>query len=333
MDEKPSVFTKPVVLCSIACVCCALWGSAYACVKLGYVMFAVDTTHTPSIILFAGMRFFLAGILAVAIGSVASRRFLRPKTVRTWGHVAQLSLLQTIIQYFLFYIGLANATGVKSSIIGSSSVFVSLLVAALLFRQEELTARKLLGCVIGFAGVVLVNLNQGSFGGGFHLTGEGFIFLSTVSYAFSSVYLKRFSTEDDPVLLSGWQFILGGLVMIVCGTAFGGHAVPQTPLAPLMLFYLGCISAVAYSLWGILLKYNPVSRVSVFGFMTPVFGVALSALLLREHSQTLGLFSLAALLLVCCGIYIVNGPQKQKGAQKDILREEKISVGGNEHDL
>ena len=333
MDDKSVVFTKPAVLCALACVCCALWGSAYACVKLGYVMFSVDTTHTPSIILFAGMRFFLAGLLAVAIGSVAARRFLRPKTTRTWAHVAQLSLLQTIIQYFLFYIGLANATGVKSSIIGSSSVFVSLLVAALLFRQEELTARKLLGCVIGFAGVVLVNLNQGGFGGGFHLTGEGFIFLSTVSYAFSSVYLKRFSTEDDPVLLSGWQFIVGGLVMMLCGAAFGGRVAPQAPLAPLMLFYLGCISAVAYSLWGILLKYNPVSRVSVFGFMTPVFGVVLSALLLQEHSQTLGLFSLAALLLVCCGIYIVNGPQRQKSTQGDILKGENNSIGGNEHDL
>ena len=331
MDQKSAFFTKGAVLCALACVCCALWGSAYACVKLGYALFAVDTAHTPSILLFAGLRFFLAGILAVTIGSVAARCFLRPQKARTWGHVVQLSLLQTIIQYVLFYIGLAHATGVNSSIIGSSSVFVSLLVAALLFRQEQLTGRKLLGCAIGFAGVVLVNLNQGSLGS-FHLTGEGFIFLSTVSYAFSSVFLKRFSSEDNPVLLSGWQFVVGGLVMILCGAALGGRVAPQSPAALLMLFYLGCISAVAYSLWGILLKYNPVSRVTIFSFMTPVFGVLLSTLLLGERSGGAWPVTLGALTLVCCGICIVNGPQQKKRTEK-AQKNEPPSSGGTDYDL
>lgn len=332
MCEKNSVLTKVSVMCLLACVCCALWGSAYPCVKIGYNLFSVDTQHVPSIILFAGMRFTLAGLLAVAIGSVAERRALVPKRRRTWGRVVHLSLLQTIIQYFLFYIGLANTTGVKGSIIGASSVFVSLLVTAFLFRQEEMTARKFIGCLIGFAGVVLVNLNQGGLGGGVRLTGEGFIFLSTVSYAFSSVYLKRYSAEDDPVLLSGWQFMVGGCVMMAAGAVFGGRAAAVSPLSFLMLLYLGCISAVAYSLWGILLKYHPVSRVAVFGFMTPVFGVALSALFLRENSHALGPTSLAALALVCVGIYAVNSTKAQKAALGDTIKE-KTQVGGEEDDV
>ena len=72
-----------------------------------------------------------------------------------------------------------------------------------------------------------------------------------------------------------------------------------------MLLYLAMVSAVAYSLWGILLKYNPVSRVSVFGFLNPVFGVLLSAIFLQE-TGTLHASSIAALLLVCLGIYVVN---------------------------
>ena len=319
--KKPfsAVLTKPAAVCLLACVCCALWGSAYPCVKLGYLLFGINTQHTPSIILFAGMRFFLAGVLAVLIGSAAARRPLLPRRRRTWSHVAQLSLLQTILQYFFFYIGLAHTTGVKASIIGASSAFVALLIAALGFRQESLTGRKLLGCALGFAGVVLVNWNQGGLDGGFHITGEGFIFFSTVSYAFSSVFLKRFSSEDDPVLLSGWQFITGGAVMALCGGAMGGHLGQVSAPAALMLLYLGCVSAVAYSLWGILLKYNPVSRVAVFSFMTPVFGVLLSAALLHENAQALGLTSLAALALVCAGIYIVNGGAP-KGAPRNILK-------------
>ncbi len=70
--------------------------------------------------------------------------------------------------------------------------------------------------------------------------------------------------------------------------------------------YMGFLSAVAYTLWGVLLKYNPVSRVTIFGFMNPMFGVLLSALLLGESGQALNLHTLAALLLVCLGIYVVN---------------------------
>ena len=236
MRKENPILSKPLIVCFLACICCALWGSAFPCVKIGYTLFSVDTQHTPSIILFAGMRFFLAGILALLIGSLAAKTFLVPKSRRTWNHIAKLSILQTILQYFLFYIGLANTTGVKASIIGSANAFVALLIAVLLFHQESMTTRKLVGCVFGFVGVVLVNLNQGSLDGGFHLTGEGFIFLSTVSYAFSSVFLKRYSAKDHPVLLSGWQFMLGGLVTIVAGIAAGGHVHPSGAIALLMLF-------------------------------------------------------------------------------------------------
>ena len=214
-SPSPSCFlTKLPIVCLLAGICCALWGSAFPCVKIGYVLFSVDTSHVPSVILFAGTRFFLAGILAILIGSVTIRKPLMPRSRRTWRHILHLSLLQTILQYIFFYIGLAHTTGVKGSIIGASNAFAALLVAALLFRQETLTGRKLLGCVLGFSGVVLVNLGQGGLDGTFQITGEGFVFLSSISYAFSSVFLKRYSAEDDPVLLSGWQFAVGGAVMM-----------------------------------------------------------------------------------------------------------------------
>ena len=85
-----------------------------------------------------------------------------------------------------------------------------------------------------------------------------------------------------------------------------GHITKVTPSGIGLLVYLALVSAVAYSLWGILLKYNPVSRVTVFGFMNPVFGVLLSALLLGETDQASGILGLLSLLLVSVGIYVVN---------------------------
>ena len=306
MPLHTSILSKTGIVCLLACICCALWGSAFPCVKIGYTLFSVNTQHVPSIILFAGTRFFLAGILAILIGSFLSKTILIPKSLSTAKRIIKLSFLQTMIQYFLFYIGLAHTTGVKASIIGSSNVFVSLLVAVFLFHQEKMTMRKLAGCILGFFGVLLVNLNQGGLSGGIQFMGEGFLFLSTVSYAFSSVFLKIYSKDDHPVLLSGWQFIVGGAIMMILGFLFGGQITPTAPASFLMLFYLGCISAVAYSLWGILLKYNSVSRVTVFSFMTPVFGVLFSTVFLQEVAQSAGFFTITALILVCCGIYAVN---------------------------
>ena len=81
-----------------------------------------------------------------------------------------------------------------------------------------------------------------------------------------------------------------------------------------MLVYLVFISAVAYTLWGVLLKYNPVSKVTVFGFMNPVIGVILSAAILREQEQSSGLVCVLSLILVSAGIWLVNRGKEEEQA-------------------
>ena len=170
----------------------------------------------------------------------------------------------------------------------------------------------MLGCIVGFAGVVLINLSGSNVDMSFNLTGDGFIFISAIAYALSSVLIKKYSAKSDPVMLSGYQFTAGGLVMIVMGGRIHTASMP----AMILLIYMALISAVAYTLWGILLKYNPVSKVSIFGFTNPVFGVILSAIILRE-GNVFGMKDLIALVLVSIGILIVNWAkpvgEKEKG--------------------
>lgn len=308
---KEETMKKTWVVCLCAMVCCLLWGSAFPCVKIGYQLFQIPSDGTATQILFAGCRFTLAGILAVIIGSFMQGSFLFPKK-SSWGMVLKLSGMQTILQYIFFYIGLAHASGVKSSIIEATNVFFSILVASLLFRQEKLTSKKIFGCILGFAGVVLINLNGAGLDSGMTLAGEGSILLSAVAYAFSAVFIKRYSKYENTVALSGYQFLIGGVIMMLIGFVAGGRITHITGGGMVMLLYLAFISAVAYSLWGILLKYNPVSRVSVFGFMNPVFGVILSAWFLQEKEQALGIKSVVSLILVCVGIYVVNHVKKQE---------------------
>lgn len=199
----------------------------------------------------------------------------------------------------------------SSSIIEASANFLAILFAALAFRTEKLDVAKVLGCVLGFAGVALVNLSGAGGTFGFTLDGEGFILASTVAGALSTCLIGIFSREHNGVLLAGWQFLVGGLALTAIGFLMGG-ALSPTAIAPAiaLIIYMAFISAVAYSLWSRLLAVNPVSRVSVFGFMNPVFGVLLSALLLGEGAGTSPVTVIVALLLVCGGIIIVNKPKK-----------------------
>lgn len=302
-NKTEQFMQKTFVVWLGAMLCCALWGSAFPCIKLGYTYFDISSTDTASQILFAGYRFTLAGILTIIIGSLLTKKFIYPSR-KAIGKVFCLSMLQTVIQYLFFYIGLANTSGVKASIIEAVNVFLAIFVASLIFKQEKLSMSKLLGCVVGFVGVVLINMN----GLDFHMSilGEGFIFISATAYAFSSAYIKRFSETENPVMLSGYQFTLGGIIMIIAGFVMGGKVTEISPKAIMLLIYLALVSAVAYSVWGILLKYNPVSKVAIFGFMNPVFGVILSAILLKETQQATGIISIISLLLVCIGIYVVN---------------------------
>ena len=310
-EQKTDFLQKTWVVCVLALVCTFLWGSASPCIKLGYAYFQIPSSETWTQVLFAGIRFILAGVLTVLIGSVLNRKMLVP-TRSSLPSIAKLALFQTILQYIFFYIGLAHNSGVKASIINGSNTFFVILLASLLFHQEKLNFKKVAGCVIGFAGVIVVSINGKSIDMDLSLMGDGSLFLCAISYAVSSCLMKNFSKKDNPVMLSGYQFIFGGIVMVILGLIMGGRITHVSVSAILMLFYLACISAVAYSLWGILLKHNPVSKVAIFGFTNPVFGVLLSAWWLGEGSKELGINALVALVLVCIGICIVNYTGKVK---------------------
>ena len=295
-----------------AMLCCLLWGSAFPLVKIGFSWLNISSEDIPTEILYAGLRFTLAGVIAIIITSLISGKFLRP-TMKSLPKVFSLSMFQTILQYLFFYIGLSNTSGVKASVIEAMNVFVALIVSCLIFRMEKFTAAKIIGSIIGFAGVVIINVGKGDLAGGLTLKGEGFILISTVAYAFSSVLMKHWSNEENPMMMSAWQFLLGGIVMSILGFALGGRISGFDLKSVLLLIYLASLSAIAYSLWASLLKYYPVSRIAVYGFMNPVFGFILSAFLLGE-SEAFGLKSIAALVLVCLGIYIVNYTKKTNKA-------------------
>lgn len=310
MKEKKSIFDNPIIVCLLALFCCFLWGSAFPAVKKGFSLFGISSADTGSQLLFAGVRFAIAGIMVIITTSVIEKKFLYPKK-KSVPKVLIISLFQTVLQYFFYYIGLARTSGVKASVIISTSVFFSLILSAVVFKLETLTAKKIAGCIIGFMGVMAINMNGFSSDFSFTLTGEGFIMISTLASAFSSVIMKSFSKDDNPMMLSGWQFFIGGIFLSVLGLFLGGNFSVTSFSSATLLLYMSFISAAAYTIWAILLKHRPVSEISVYGFTKQIFGVALSAVFLGEISEALSIKSLISLVLVCAGIFIVNRQPKK----------------------
>ena len=109
-----------------------------------------------------------------------------------------------------------------------------------------------------------------------------------------------------PAIKLGYQFALGGLVMVCVGYVTGGRLSTWNGKGAAILIYLAFVSAIAYTLWSLLLRYNDVSKVAVYGCLNPVFGAILSALILREAGQNFGIKEVIALILISIGIFIVQ---------------------------
>ena len=310
-QTKTNALTRPLIVGLTAGFCCLLWGSAIPFINIGYRLFAIGEGESATQILFAGCRFFLAGVMTVLIASVQQRRLVTPGR-GGWPKAVKLSMLHTIGQYVFFYIGVAHTTSVKGSIILGLNAFVTILIACYLFRSERMNGYKWLGGLLGVAGVVLVSLDGSRLDASVSLMGEGFMLISMVASAGSAGLIKRYGQDSDPVALSGWQFIIGGAVMAAFGLAAGARLHPQSAAAVAVLLYLAALSATAYSLWAVLLKVNPVSRVAVYTFLQPIFGVLLSLLLVDSAAQAPLARYAAALALVCLSIVVVGRGQREE---------------------
>jgi drug/metabolite transporter (DMT)-like permease len=184
-------------------------------------------------------------------------------------------------------------------------VFFTILVACFIFRTEKFNLVKLIGCILGFSGVILINLG-GEFTFTFSMIGAGFIILSALSAAIAAGLVKIFSKYEDTTAICGWQFFIGGLILITAGASLGGKVALSSPWAIPELFYLAFISSFAFTVQGYLVKYNPISKVAVYKSTNPLFGAVFSALFLGESEQLLSYYTLIAIVLVCLGIFVIN---------------------------
>jgi len=305
-SHQTPLFARKNVVYMGAALCCLLWGSAYPAIKSGYEIFQIATDDIPSKIVFAGYRFLFAGLLLLLF-AMMQRKPIARLSGRQYGQLAVLGLTQTSLQYIFFYIGLAFTTGVKGSIMNATGTFFSVLLAHFIYQNDKLSYNKTLGCVLGFAGVMVVNFNSGM-DFRFTLAGDGSVVLAAFILSAATLYGKRISQTVDPTVMTGYQLGMGGLALVAGGYLTGGSLTVHGISSVAILSYLTLLSSVAFALWSILLKYNRVGMIAPFNFLIPVSGAVLSSIFLGEN--ILEWKYAIALVLVCSGIWWVNKVKK-----------------------
>lgn len=225
-------------LAPAAIFCTLLWGSAAPFIKWGYELLQIESTG--DILVFAGLRFMLAGLLVLLTAHFFEHKKLISAHIRP-SSIATLALFQTFAQYWFYYVGVSNTFGVTSAVITGTGAFISLLMSVYIFQYESMTANKALGCFLGFAGIVVMNLS-GMDGFHFAWVGEGMILASQLSSALSSAFIKKFTQTQDAVLLSGWQFLAGGTALCLAGFVMGGFLPAPVLSGWLVLLYLAFVS-------------------------------------------------------------------------------------------
>lgn len=306
--KNKAIFTNQKFVAIVASLCCLLWGSAYPAIKNGYLLFYIESSDMPSKLLFAGYRFFIAGIILIIFAQLSGRnKFILSK--KNLSGPFFLGLLQVTLQYIFFYIGIANTTGVKGSIMGSTITFFSAILAHYAYKNDKLTKKKIAGCILGFFGVMAGNFSFDLFTFSFRLIGEGFVIVSAFFAAVAAIYSKKIFRDMGLIIVTGYSLFMGGMILVLLGILCGGRIHHFTLASSSILIYLALATAVSFLLWNLLLKYNKVGSLAVYNFLTPIFGAILSSIFLGENIFELK--NIIAFIFVFLGIGIVNQTSKE----------------------
>lgn len=292
---------------ALAIFCTLLWGTAFPFIKVGYEQFGIEGNDIGSKLLFAGARFTLAGIMVLFIFLVKNKHL--PKIEKNGiMPVMLLGSVQTFGQYIFTYIGIGFTSGANTSVITACATFFTVLFAPLFFKSDKLNICKIIGCVLGFCGVLCVNS-----GGGVTvdtLFGDFMILMSTLSAAAGNFISKGIVRDREPISVTGFQLLFGGILLLIAGFVTGGKLDFSSIKALLVLLWLAFVSAAAFAIWTALLKHHPASRICVFNLLVPVFGTLLSGIMLGE--SVLGIETIVSVVLICAGIFISNMQIKKR---------------------
>ncbi len=223
------------------------------------------------------------------------------------GTSLKVGVFQTGLLYGFMYIGYANVTGMKASVLSQSGIFIVIVLAAF-FLHEKVGRFQWIGLAIGIAGILVVNVNQlGDRATLFTFTmnGEGAMILAGLFGSIGSVLARIHGKNFSPMILNGWQMTFGGLMLLCVGVVMNGGLVELPSLLSIVLFvHTIVVASVGFTLWYSLLKRVEIKEIVLYRLTIPVLGSVFSAMFLA--GEDFDLFLVLGLGLVALGMYVKN---------------------------
>ncbi len=306
-----SIFQRPVWVALLAFTAAFSWGWAFPLVKLGFAEYGITQDMTASKMLFAGLRFGLAGIIILLIAATTGRSFSYKSTAPKGSFSNALflllfALMNTTLHYACFYIGLSYSQGARAAILNSMSVFTLVILACIFFKSDKMTYRKMLGCIVGFAGILTLNMgNQES--GAFTLLGDGLIILNALCGAFAGLLTRGVNKRIDVFVGTGYSLAVGGFLLIIPSLLMGATLPHITLWGVCILALLVGISTIGFAFYNKLLTCNPIGKVAIWNSLIPVVGALTSCICLHETFYAKYIWAAG---LATMGIYIINKGKK-----------------------
>ncbi len=300
MDNTKRFFSNKITSVLIAVFVCALWGSLFPCVKLGYNAFAISGSDIPSIILFAGIRFAISGIVLIGIASIKNKKFDVPNK-KSIMPIFWITLTSIVLHYSFTYIALSIGEGSKSAIIKQVGFLFLSCFAFLFDKDDHFSIPKLIAGILGFIGIIVTNLDGSGFTFGLS---DVLLLLASLCSCISIICTKSATKTISPVQIVAYSQLAGGIFLLVVGLVLGGKLTHIDTGSVLTFTYICAASIAAYSLWNILIKYNNVSKLSVIKFTEPLFAVIFSGIILGE--EIFRLSYIIAFVIILAAILISN---------------------------
>ena len=287
-----------------AIICATGWSLAYPFIKMGYELFAIASDDPGGKMLFAGVRFLLAGLL-VSVICAFRKKTLEVKDKKDISWLFLLALVNTTLHYAFAYIGLSYNQSSRSTILDSMGGFFLIFLSIIFFDDDRLSAAKVIGCILGLSGIVFINFEPGGhFFDNVTFLGDGMILLNALCGAFGGIITRIVSGKMNILTATGYSMAIGGALMMLAGFCIGTTSAWTFQIGGVaVLTVLVLISAVCFVIYNELLAVHPISEVAIYNALIPVLGVIFASLFLHEQLKWQ---YFVAVLLVAAGICVVN---------------------------
>ena len=301
MKKSKSILLSLIVM--------ALWGSLFPCVKIGYSVFGIDTNSVANILMFAAMRFALCGTL-VCIFCFLRKKAMPIPSAKSALNIVWIGIFAIVFHYACTYIGLSMTDSSKTALLKQAGALIYICFSFLFFKDEKFSIFKIIGAIIGFCGIMAINMSSSKITFSF---GDILILCASLCTVVSNIISRRSTQSSSALWITGISQLFGGLILFIVSLLLGGVLPQFTVKGALVFTYICAASITAYTLWYHILKTNELSKLFIIKFAEPLFACVFGAILLGENIFRMQY--LAAFLLISSGILVGHYTGEKRGVK------------------